>query len=105
MSADFFLLIIFTVIIDSLVCNSSLGSVDRVARLNGTFPTIGDQHLVTNIRIFPMITSVTGHQQLDVAAHDSSAFGWPSAMYAMAVCGHSGIVPLGGRHTSSGYFG
>ena len=34
-------------IIDSLVCTSSLGSVDRVARLNGTFSTIGDQHLVT----------------------------------------------------------
>ena len=48
--------LLFTVIIDSLVCTSSLGSVDRVARLNGTFPTIGVQHLVTNIRIFPMIT-------------------------------------------------
>ena len=47
---------LFTVIIDTLVCTSSLGSVDRVARLNGTFPTIGDLHIVTNIRIFPMIT-------------------------------------------------
>ena len=48
--------LLFTVIIDLLVCTSSLGYVDRVARLNSTFPTIGDQHLVTNIRIFPMIT-------------------------------------------------
>ena len=30
-----------------------------------------------------------------------SALGWPSAMYATAVCDHSGVVPLGGRHTSS----
>ena len=55
--------LLFTIIIDSLVCTSSLGSVDRVAaRLNGTFPTVGDQHLVTNIRIFPMITeSASAH--------------------------------------------
>ena len=48
--------LLFIVNIDSLVRTSSLGSVNRIARLNGTFPTIEDQHLVTNIRIFPMIT-------------------------------------------------
>ena len=59
----------------------------------------------SRVRIALPKSSVAGHQQLDVAAHDSSAFGWPSAMYAMAVCGHSGVVLLGGRHTSSGCFG
>ena len=34
-----------------------------------------------------------------------SALGWPSTMYATAVCDHSGVVPLGGRHTSSGCSG
>ena len=59
----------------------------------------------SRVRIALPKSSVAGHQQLDVATHDSSAFGWPSAMYAMTVCGHSGVVPLGGRHTSSGCFG
>ena len=34
-----------------------------------------------------------------------SAHGWPSAMYVTAVCDHSGVVPLGGRHTSPGCSG
>ena len=34
-----------------------------------------------------------------------STLGWPSAMYATAVCDHSGVVPLGGRHTSLGCSG
>ena len=59
----------------------------------------------SRVRIALPKSSVAGHQQLDVAAHDSSAFGWPSAMYAMSVCGHSGVVPLGGRHTFSSCFG
>ena len=59
----------------------------------------------SRVRIALPKSSVARHQQFDVAAHDSSAFGRPSAMYAMAVCGHSGVVPLGGRHTSSGCFG
>ena len=30
----------------------------RVARLNGLFPTVGDQHIVTNIKILSMITGM-----------------------------------------------
>ena len=34
-----------------------------------------------------------------------SALGWPSAMYATAVCHHSGVVLLDGCHISSGCSG
>ena len=44
----------------------------------------------------PTDVSLSGWQPLP------RALGWPSAMYAMAVCDHSGVVILGGCHITSG---
>ena len=59
-------------------------------------PHIGLQCLFSGS---PTDVSLPGWQPLP------SALGWPSAMYATAVCHHSGVVLLDGCHISSGCSG